>query len=40
MDQNAKSKEFIQSFREDVTDRQKKAHQALEQFKRDLWVKT
>ncbi|KAK4455704.1 hypothetical protein QBC34DRAFT_390685 [Podospora aff. communis PSN243] len=36
MDQNAKSKEFIQSFREDVTERQGKAHQTLKQFRRDM----
>ncbi|KAK0626252.1 hypothetical protein B0T14DRAFT_97745 [Immersiella caudata] len=36
MDQSAKSKEFIQSFREKVAEGQEKAHLALGQFKRDL----
>ncbi|KAK0652188.1 hypothetical protein B0T16DRAFT_387495 [Cercophora newfieldiana] len=36
MDQNSKSKEFIQTFREEVTQGQEKAHKVLEQFKRNL----
>jgi len=36
MDQNAKSKEFIQTFRGEVTQGQGNAIQALEQFKHDL----